>query len=114
MKQIKSARKLGAKNPAIVFDVAGTMMPIKDNSFDIVTALAVFHHLPTKSDRIKFLKEIKRVLKPHGQAMITALHAEKGGFSSNKSGFSNTKSGFIGNMSYGGMDREYYFYSKVE
>lgn len=98
IQQLKSASKRGIKNPAIAFDI--TDMPIKDSSFDIITALAVLHHLSTKSERIKFFKEIKRVLKPQGKAIITALYTKGGGFS--------------GSMSFGAIDRYYHFYSKEE
>jgi len=45
-------------------------LPFKDESFDVVTSTAMFHHLPTVADRMNFLKEIKRVLKPRGICII--------------------------------------------
>ncbi|RZD31274.1 MAG: hypothetical protein CXT77_02700 [uncultured DHVE6 group euryarchaeote] len=45
-------------------------LPFKDASFDVVTSIAMFHHLPTKKDRLNFLKEVKRVLKPSGISVI--------------------------------------------
>ena len=45
-------------------------LPFKDASFDVVTSIAMFHHLPTKKDRLNFLKEIKRVLKPRGICIV--------------------------------------------
>ena len=45
-------------------------LPFKDESFDVVTSSAMFHHLPTKRDRLNFLKEIRRVLKPGGVSII--------------------------------------------
>ena len=47
-----------------------SVLPFKDASFDVVTSLAMFHHLPTKKDRLNFLKEIRRVLKPRGICII--------------------------------------------
>ena len=47
-----------------------SVLPFKSESFDVVTSIAMFHHLPTKKDRLNFLKEIKRVLKPHGICII--------------------------------------------
>ena len=47
-----------------------SVLPFKDGSFDVVTSIAMFHHLPTKKDRLNFLKEIKRVLKPRGICII--------------------------------------------
>ncbi|MBT5274837.1 class I SAM-dependent methyltransferase [Candidatus Woesearchaeota archaeon] len=45
-------------------------LPFKDASFDVVTSIAMFHHLPTKKDRLNFLKEVRRVLKPGGISVI--------------------------------------------
>ena len=47
-----------------------SVLPFKDGSFDVVTSIAMFHHLPTKKDRLNFLKEIKRVLKPRGICIV--------------------------------------------
>ena len=46
-------------------------VPFEDNEFDIVYAIASFHHLPNKDARIKCLKEIKRVLKNDGMFIMT-------------------------------------------
>lgn len=43
-------------------------LPFEDNSFDIVTCREVIEHV---EDEQKALKEIKRVLKPHGYLLIT-------------------------------------------
>ena len=45
-------------------------LPFKDESFDVITSIAMFHHLPTKKDRLNFLKEVRRVLKPGGVSII--------------------------------------------
>ncbi len=45
-------------------------LPFKDESFDVVTSIAMFHHLPTKQDRLNFLKEVRRVLKPRGVCIV--------------------------------------------
>ena len=29
-------------------------LPFKDESFDVITSIAMFHHLPTKKDRLNF------------------------------------------------------------
>jgi ubiquinone/menaquinone biosynthesis C-methylase UbiE len=42
-------------------------LPLKDNSFDMITGNGVLHHLP---DMEKALGEIKRVLKPGGVAVF--------------------------------------------
>lgn len=45
-------------------------LPFKDNSFDYALSVAVLHHLK-KDDQSKALKEMKRVLKNNGHALIT-------------------------------------------
>ncbi|MEW6063509.1 MAG: class I SAM-dependent methyltransferase [Nanoarchaeota archaeon] len=45
-------------------------LPFKNESFDYVLSIAVLHHLNSKEKRIKSLKEIKRVLKNEGEALI--------------------------------------------
>lgn len=45
-------------------------LPYSKNKFDLVYSLAVMHHLPTQKNHLKFLQEIKRVLKPGGKAFI--------------------------------------------
>ncbi len=46
--------------------------PVSDSSFDLVTALSVWTHLDEK-DSLIYFKEIERVLKPSGKAIITFL-----------------------------------------
>jgi len=42
-------------------------LPFKDSSFDLVVSLGVLHHTPNMD---KAIKEVYRVLKPHGKAII--------------------------------------------
>lgn len=66
---IKKAKR---KYPETNFEVAdGLNLPFKDNEFDFVISVAVIHHMPSKETRLKFLKEIKRVLKKNGRVRIT-------------------------------------------
>ncbi|MBD3282315.1 MAG: methyltransferase domain-containing protein [Candidatus Portnoybacteria bacterium] len=46
-------------------------LPFKDNSFNQAWMIAVLHHIPSRELRIQALKEIKRVLKKNGNAIIT-------------------------------------------
>lgn len=66
---IKIARK---KYPNTIFKVGDVTkkLPFKDKSLDWVFSFAVMHHLPNKKVRVKFLQEIKRVLKVGGKAII--------------------------------------------
>jgi len=61
---IKIAKR---KYPLAVFQFSdGLNLLFSDNYFDKVFSIAVFHHIPSKKFRLKFLKETKRVLKPKG------------------------------------------------
>jgi ubiquinone/menaquinone biosynthesis C-methylase UbiE len=64
------------KNPECNF-VVGDMreLPFEDESFDVVFNLVSFHHLPDKKSQIKALKELKRVLKPGGKAILLNWNA---------------------------------------
>ncbi len=103
IEHLKLAKKSGLKNPSIVSDV--TSMPIKNESFDIITSIAVFHHMPTNRDRVNFIKEIKRILKPGGKAMLTS-------FGANPS--LKQKRGFSGYLKFGDVKRFCYFYTESE
>lgn len=50
--------------------------PIKNNSYDMVTALSVWTHLREK-DAIFYVKEIERVLVKGGKAIITCFYLNK-------------------------------------
>lgn len=45
-------------------------LPYKENSFDYVFSFAVLHHVPGEEKRQYFFKEIKRVLKSGGRAVL--------------------------------------------
>ena len=46
-------------------------LPYADESFDWAIAVATYHHIQDKEDRLKALQELRRVLKPDGEAFIT-------------------------------------------
>lgn len=48
-----------------------TQLGFEDKRFDLVFAIASFHHIPTKKLRIQVLKEMYRVLKPGGFVLMT-------------------------------------------
>lgn len=61
----KAKERLG-KNA--VLKVAGAdKLPFRENSFDCVLCTSAFHHFPSQ---LKALKEMKRVLKPHGRLVL--------------------------------------------
>ncbi|OGN95803.1 MAG: SAM-dependent methyltransferase [Chloroflexi bacterium RBG_13_51_18] len=47
-------------------------LPYEENYFDYAIAVAVYHHIEDNEGRLQGLKELYRVLKPSGEAFITA------------------------------------------
>jgi tRNA (uracil-5-)-methyltransferase TRM9 len=70
-KMIEIAREKNQEgNPK--FEVVEALdLPFSDNNFDKVYSIAVLHHVPSSEFRLKFMKEIKRVLKPKGEVVLT-------------------------------------------
>jgi len=56
------------------FLIDGLHLPFKDEFFDFVFSIAVFHHIPSQKLRIKVLKEIKRVLKKDGIFLLSVWY----------------------------------------
>jgi predicted nicotinamide N-methyase len=50
-------------------------LPFPDATFDVVVSSAAIHNLYAQADRAKAIREIVRVLKPGGQAKVTAQDA---------------------------------------
>jgi ubiquinone/menaquinone biosynthesis C-methylase UbiE len=48
-----------------------TSLPYRPKSFDNAICIAVIHHLGTERERLQALEEIRRVLRPGGEAFIT-------------------------------------------
>jgi len=46
-------------------------LPFLDNSFDYAISVATYHHVEGKTDKLAALRELKRVLRPGGEAFIT-------------------------------------------
>jgi len=63
------------------FQVADALdLPFANNFFDQVYCIAVLHHIPSKDLRLKALKQIKKVLKPGGNLILTVWQLKsKGG-----------------------------------
>ncbi len=53
--------------------VAGdaSVLPIRDDAFDAALYIATLHHIPSEEDRLRSLRELERVLKPAGTALIS-------------------------------------------
>jgi ubiquinone/menaquinone biosynthesis C-methylase UbiE len=47
------------------------LLPLKDDIFDAALYIATLHHIPSEDDRLKSLRELQRVLRPGGTALIS-------------------------------------------
>ncbi|HEY0198046.1 MAG TPA: class I SAM-dependent methyltransferase [Rhodanobacter sp.] len=56
-------------NEATFRTIEGARLPHEDNSFDVVMAACVFHHIPPP-ERTHWMNEIKRVLRPDGHVFV--------------------------------------------
>ena len=60
------------RNPDMTFHVSGCEeMPLENESMDIITVCAAYHHFPYPA---AFVKEANRILKPKGTVYIADLH----------------------------------------
>jgi len=79
---VKQAQKYAAKfdlkvNLAVADAVS---LPYSDKSFDWAIAVATYHHIPGDKQRQKALRELRRVLRPGGEAFITVWNRWQPGF----------------------------------
>jgi 2-polyprenyl-3-methyl-5-hydroxy-6-metoxy-1,4-benzoquinol methylase len=63
---LRQARQRGMA--AVCVDLNAGVLPYQDGSFDCVTCLEVIEHVV---DPLRLLKELHRVLRPHGQLVLT-------------------------------------------
>lgn len=67
---IKRARKAYALFPNTK-SVTANKLPTLDNSADKISVIFAAHEIRNEQERIKFFKELKRILKPTGEILIT-------------------------------------------
>ena len=73
IEMIKFAQKYSSKFDFNV-NLAGSdarRLPYLDETFNWAISVATYHHIKGKDGRLKALRELKRVLKPGGEAFIT-------------------------------------------
>jgi tRNA (uracil-5-)-methyltransferase TRM9 len=46
-------------------------LPFKDGSFDYAISVAAYHHIDDRDGRLASFRELKRILKPGGEAFVT-------------------------------------------
>jgi tRNA (uracil-5-)-methyltransferase TRM9 len=71
---LQLARKYAAKFKLSVtlVEADARHLPYADDSFEWAIAVATYHHIEDNEERLQALKELWRVLKPGGEAFITA------------------------------------------
>ncbi len=70
---LKNARKYARKFnfPVTLTQADVSYLPFHDETFDWAISVATYHHLNTREKRRAALNELRRVLKPGGEAFIT-------------------------------------------
>ena len=67
-------------------------LSVRDASFDYAICIAVLHHLSTQERRVSALKEMQRILRPGGRALVT-VWAKEQKYKDKQSFYSNSKKG---------------------
>lgn len=65
----KYSAKFGFEARLVMGDAC--FLPYRDNSFDWAIAVATYHHIKGKEERGQAFGELRRVLKPQGEAFLT-------------------------------------------
>ena len=81
-RMVKLAQKYAAKfNFTVNLTVAdATTLPYPDNSFTWAISIATYHHIQGDEQRLKAFHELRRVLKPGGEAFIAVWNRWQPGF----------------------------------
>jgi len=79
---LKFARRYSTKfNFSVSLSVADVRhLPYPDETFSRAISVATYHHIKGKEGRLKSLQELRRVLKPGGEAFITVWNRWQPGF----------------------------------
>lgn len=52
-------------------------LPYRNETFDAVISIAVFHHISKSMNRLRFIEEVTKVLKPNGIGLVTVWAREQ-------------------------------------
>ncbi len=70
-------------NPSNLYVVGDALeMPFKENIADAIISIAVLHHIPTKEDRKKFLKNVLSISKTKSRILISVWYKNQERFRS--------------------------------
>jgi SAM-dependent methyltransferase len=70
---LENARREGVAERVEVKTADMRQLPFADGSFDVVLSCAAIHNLYVEADRTQAIREVARVLKPGGQALIADI-----------------------------------------
>ncbi len=54
-----------------------TQLPFRSESFDYAIGVACYHHIPGESGRVEAYSELKRILKPAGEAFVSVWNHDQ-------------------------------------
>lgn len=74
----KYAEKFGLSVNLVLADAV--YLPLADNAFDWAISVATYHHIKGSRERLAALHELRRILKPGGEAFITVWNRYQPGF----------------------------------
>lgn len=118
--ELELARKYGQKFgfDAELVQADVSRLPFADETFDWAIAIAVYHHLDTPAGREQAFAELRRVLKPGGEAFITVWNRWQpwrgGGRGVNVRWFRKKESDVPWQTKEGTLYRYYYFFTYPE
>jgi SAM-dependent methyltransferase len=70
---LRNAELEGVRDRISVQTADMRRLPFEDGSFDVITSRAVIHNLYSSADRATAIREIARVLRPGGRALISDI-----------------------------------------
>jgi len=70
---LNNAQREGVANRIEVKTADMRQIPFPDGTFDVIVSCAAIHNLYVREDRAKTIREVARVLKPGGQALIADI-----------------------------------------
>jgi ubiquinone/menaquinone biosynthesis C-methylase UbiE len=76
-KILEIAKEKHGQEGAKFLVVEALELPFPESYFSKIFSIAVLHHIPSEEFRLKFLSEIKRVLKPNGLLILTVWNLRK-------------------------------------
>ncbi len=106
---LDEAHKKHSDRKFLLADILDPTIWNKLGRYDFIAALAVFHHLPTPSDHLKLMQNIKQHLKPSGSALISVWRLNEPKFDKYRTDANHFSIPF-----HDGPSRDFYAFSENE